>query len=52
MLNQTEVARDIGLSQPSVHRYLNILEATCLLERLPAFARNRTKRLMKSPKIY
>jgi len=52
MLNQTEVARDIGLSQPSVHRYLNILEATYLLERLPAFARNRTKRLMKSPKIY
>jgi len=52
ILNQTEVARDIGLSQPSVHRYLNILEATYLLERLPAFARNRTKRLMKSPKIY
>lgn len=52
MLNQTEVSRDLGLSQPTAHRYLNILEATCLLERLPAFARNRTKRLMKSPKIY
>lgn len=52
MLNQTEVGRDIGLSQPTVHRYLNILEATCLLERLPAFARSRTKRLMKSPKVY
>lgn len=52
MLNQTEVGRDIGLSQPTVHRYLNMLEATCLLERLPAFARNRTKRLMKTPKVY
>ncbi|MGE5303536.1 MAG: ATP-binding protein [Alphaproteobacteria bacterium] len=52
MLNQTEVGRDIGLSQPTVHRYLNILEATCLLDRLSTFARNRTKRLMKSPKIY
>ncbi|HWP59020.1 MAG TPA: ATP-binding protein [Candidatus Acidoferrales bacterium] len=52
ILNQTEVGRDIGLSQPTVHRYLNILEATCLLERLPAFARSRTKRLMKTPKIY
>lgn len=52
MLNQTEVGRDIGLSQPTAHRYLNILEATCLLERLPAFARSRTKRLMKSPKVY
>ncbi|MFQ5542191.1 MAG: ATP-binding protein [Candidatus Binatia bacterium] len=52
MLNQTEVGRDIQLSQPTVHRYLNILEATCLLERLPAFSRSRTKRLMKTPKIY
>lgn len=52
MLNQTEVARDIGLSQPTVHRYLNMLEGTHLLERLPAFARHRTKRLMKSPKVY
>lgn len=52
LLNQTEVSRDVGLSQPTIHRYLNILEATCLLERLPAFARSRTKRLMKTPKIY
>ncbi len=52
MLNQTEVGRDIALSQPTVHRYINILEATCLLDRFPAFSRNRTKRLMKSPKIY
>jgi predicted AAA+ superfamily ATPase len=52
MLNQTEVSRDTGVSQPTVHRYLNLLETTGLLERLPAFARNRTKRLIKSPKIY
>lgn len=52
VLNQTEVARDIGMSQPTVHRYINLLETTSLLERLPAFARNRTKRIMKSPKIY
>lgn len=52
VLNQTEVARDIGMSQPTVHRYINLLETTGLLERLPAFARNRTKRIMKSPKIY
>lgn len=51
MLNQTEVARDTGISQPTVHRYLNLLETTCLVERLAAFAKNRTKRLIKSPKI-
>jgi hypothetical protein len=51
ILNQSEVARDIGISQPSVHRYINLLETTCLVERLPAFAVNRTKRLIKSPKL-
>jgi hypothetical protein len=51
ILNQTEVARDIGISQSSVHRYINLLETTCLVERLPAFAVNRTKRLLKSPKL-
>ena len=51
VLNQTEVARDTGISQPTVHRYINLLETTCLMERLPAFAVNRTKRLIKSPKM-
>ena len=51
ILNQTEVARDTGISQPTAHRYINLLETTCLVERLPAFALNRTKRLIKSPKV-
>lgn len=51
ILNQTEVARDTAISQPTVHRYINLLETTCLMERLPAFAVNRTKRLIKSPKV-
>jgi len=50
-LNQTELARDLGLSQPTAHRYINLLETTCLVERIPAFAVNRTKRLIKSPKV-
>ncbi|HAM36389.1 MAG TPA: ATPase [Elusimicrobia bacterium] len=52
MVNQTEVARDSHVSQPTVHRYLNLLETTCLIDRLPAFARNRTKRLIKAPKLH
>lgn len=51
ILNQTEVSRDTGISQPTTHRYINLLETTCLMERLPAFAVNRTKRLIKSPKV-
>jgi len=51
-VNQSELSRDIGLSQPTVHRYLNLLETSYLLLRVPAYAVNRTKRLIKSPKVY
>src|SRR5690606_32975495 len=52
LLNQTELGRDIALPQPTVHRWLNLLEISYLLVRLPAYAINRTKRLIKTPKIY
>lgn len=52
LVHQSDVAREAGVSQPSVHRYINLLETTCVVQRLPAFARNRTKRLVKSPKFY
>ena len=52
LVNQTELARDVALPQPTVHRYLNLLEISFLLVRVPAYAANRTKRLIKSPKLY
>jgi predicted AAA+ superfamily ATPase len=52
LLNQTELARDVSLPQPTVHRWLNLLETSYMLVRLPAYAVNRTKRLIKSPKLY
>ena len=52
ILNQTELGRDVGLPQPTVHRWLNLLETSYLLVRLPAYAVNRTKRLIKSPRIF
>jgi predicted AAA+ superfamily ATPase len=52
MLNQSELGRDVGLAQATVHRYLNLLETSYLLVRVPAYAVNRTKRLIKTPKVY
>lgn len=52
LVNQTELGRDVALPQPTVHRYLNLLEISQLLVRLPAYAVNRTKRLIKAPKLY
>jgi predicted AAA+ superfamily ATPase len=52
LVNQTELGRDVAMPQPTVHRYLNLLETSYLLVRLPAYSVNRTKRLIKSPKLY
>lgn len=52
ILNQAELGRDVGLPQPTVHRWLNLLETSYQLVRVPAYAVNRTKRLIKSPKAY
>jgi predicted AAA+ superfamily ATPase len=52
LVNQTELARDVAMSQPTVHRYLNLLETSYQLVRLPAYSVNRTRRLIKAPKAY
>ncbi|MFO0827494.1 MAG: ATP-binding protein [Phycisphaerales bacterium] len=52
LVNQAELGRDVALAQPTVHRYLNLLETSYLLVRVPAYSVNRTKRLIKTPKMY
>ncbi|HEY9595159.1 MAG TPA: ATP-binding protein [Spirochaetia bacterium] len=52
LASQTELGRDVALPQPTVHRYLNLLETSYLLVRLSAYSVNRTKRVVKSPKLY
>ena len=51
-VNQSALGRDVALPQPTVHRYLNLLETSYMLVRLPAYSANRTKRLLKAPKLY
>ena len=52
LLNQADLARDVHLAPSTVQRYLNLLEVSFQLVRLPAYAVNRTKRLVKSAKLY
>lgn len=52
LINQSELGRDVGISQPQVHRFLNLMEASYQAVRLPAFSVNRTRRLIKAPKLY
>lgn len=50
LLNQSDLARDAALPQPTVHRYLNLLETGCLLVRLGPYTTNPTTGLVKSKK--
>jgi len=52
LLNQTEISRDTGVSQPTVYRYLKLLEVSNIIKRVPAYYPSRTKRITKSPKIF
>lgn len=52
LLNQAEIGRDLQLPRATTQRYLNLLETSFQLVRLPTYAVNRGKRLVKSPKLY
>jgi len=52
IVNQTEIARDTGISQPTVYRYLKLLEVLNIIRKVPAYFSNRLKRVIKSPKIF
>ncbi|HEX5420829.1 MAG TPA: DUF4143 domain-containing protein, partial [Gammaproteobacteria bacterium] len=52
LLNQSELGRDVGLPAMTVHRYLNLLETSYQIVRLQPYSVNRTKRLIKTPKLY
>ena len=52
IINQTEIGRDTRIPRATVQRYLNLLETSFQLVRLAPYAVNRTKRLMRTPKLY
>lgn len=52
LLNYAALARDAGLPQSTLKRYLALLEATFLVHTLPAWSANLGKRMVKSPKLF
>ncbi len=52
LLNQAEISRDLALPSSTVQRFLNLLEVSYQLVRLPSYSVNRTRRLIKAPKTY
>jgi uncharacterized protein len=52
MLNQTQLGQSLGVSQPTINRYLELLEGSFLIRRLTPWFSNAGKRIVKTPKIY
>jgi uncharacterized protein len=52
LLNYSSLAKDAGISLPTVKSWLNLLERSYLIHLLPPYFENFSKRLVKSPKLY
>lgn len=52
ILNYSELGRSFGISDMTVRKYIDILEATFMLRILHSWHLNIKKRLVKQPKIY
>ena len=51
-VNVSELARSLQMSQPTVHRHINLLMVSHLAVSLPAWAVNRGKRVARRPKLH
>jgi predicted AAA+ superfamily ATPase len=50
--NAAEPARSLGVSEPTVRRYLDLLSGMFMIRQLPPWHANLKKRQVKAPKIY
>jgi predicted AAA+ superfamily ATPase len=52
VLNQAAIAKDSGISHPTTHCYIKLLEISNIIQRVPSFFSSRGRCAGKSPKIY
>lgn len=52
IINYSQVARTLGVSQPTVREYFNIAHGTYVWRHIPAYEKNAQKRIVKHPKGY
>lgn len=51
-LNMNLIAKSIGMSGPTIKRYLTYFESACITTVLPSYHMNLRKRLTSAPKVY
>ena len=52
VFNASKLGESLGLTHPTVKRYLDLLEQTFILRSLQSYESNVKKRLVKTPKVY
>ena len=52
LLNKAELARDVGITPSTANHWLSVLEASGQIVLLEPWYSNRTKSIVKSPKLY
>ena len=51
-LDMTQYSNDLGVSVPTIKRWISVLEASYIAFLLPPYYNNLGKRIIKSPKVY
>jgi predicted AAA+ superfamily ATPase len=51
-LNFSALARDLGMPINTVRRWVDALERSYMIERIPPYSRNATNRVVQSPKLF
>ena len=52
IVNYDDIARDVGVSASTIKEWLSVLEDSFIIKLVHPLHSNRTKRLIKSPKLY
>lgn len=52
ILNYSDLAKDVGISEPTVKSWISVLQASGIITLLQPYFNNITKRLIKTPKLY
>lgn len=52
LLNMSDLSRSLGVSQPTINKYLDLLEGGFIITCLQPYFINVSKRIIKAPKIY
>jgi uncharacterized protein len=52
LLNYSKLGESLGLTHPTIRRYVDLLEQTFILRTILPFETNVKKRLVKSPKVF